>query len=215
MMRRRLIGAGLQYRVYDLGNRRVLKIPTTRSQKLLLLLRWGYLKPASTYKAMRWAETMARDSTEGLKSRSSAIDAAIFGNPSFGPELRYEQDKAVPLGVYFERHSLAENRKAIDLYIAHNFTLWSFGIGDVTFNFTTNHAIADKGEVSMIDVGELSFSKADMANCIEVATWLWQWSFRGLRDGNLKGYFQEAMAKAMTVANLEKHWNSRIAGASG
>ena len=49
---KKLIGEGLQFRVFKISKDRVLKIPTTRKQKIQKLRDWGFMDPAQVSKKL-------------------------------------------------------------------------------------------------------------------------------------------------------------------
>ena len=109
----KFIGRGWQYTVYDIGNCRVLKIYNTRLQGYLIMLRQcfpyvGYpiWKIPSYY---RGCKKTAFDSIKKIKD--TKIPLSYFGNPTILNDYDYEQDKVVPLSIYFKKLNLEEGRQ--------------------------------------------------------------------------------------------------------
>jgi hypothetical protein len=137
----KLIGQGLQYRVFDLGSGRVRKIETSAMHKAVTLAVW-YLpslkRMASIPSDVRSAFDSANRSISWMKDNIHRIDASMIGNPEFFQGNDYEQDKVTPLGSFLRSHSQEENMNAIQGYIASVLRSWEFGFSDIVFNYTYN-----------------------------------------------------------------------------
>jgi len=202
---RKLIGKGLQYVVYEKNKCRVLKIPTTRRQKISMLKSWGVDAAGQKKKALE-AERLTRQSVKGLKKIIGRIDPGLVGNPVFFG-LSYEQDKIVSLGDYIARHSFKKNKKIVAAYVKSVIATWRYGFSDTVFNFTINNGIAKDGRVILTDLGELTFSKATMKRLVRKKSWLDHWSYRNLGDEKLKDYFKKVMDAKINATTFKKNWN--------
>jgi hypothetical protein len=204
----RYLGEGLQYRVYEIDEYRVSKVPKTCLEKWITLVQWGYKNPITIFRDALIAARMNERSIKTLKSLMTKLDASLFGNPYFLNDLSYEQDKAVTLETYFKEHSLSENKRVIDRYVDSILLMWRYGISDSVFNFSMNNAINSQGSVITIDLGELVFSKKCVAELVRAKKWLHQHSFTHLTDTKLKDYFSEQTSQLLTIENLNTYWRS-------
>ncbi len=155
------------------------------------------------------ANRILEKSIQGIRAIPE-FDMSLIGNPTFGELFQYEQDYVTPLLGYFGTHSLTENKVAIDSWVENIHALWGYGVSDVVFNFTLNNGVNTKGEVVLIDFGELTFNKTAVALRIAQKKWLTQWSYaHQVQDENLKTYIAQKLENELTIANLEKYWLSR------
>ena len=188
---------GFVYDVYDLGDGRVLKRekPKLRQYATHLFLA-GHVP---------WH--VERNNALGRKLAASIVDSGLLGRPRFENDRSYTQDKVVLLQDYFPGHSLEENKRAVDGCIACIFACWSNGFSDMIFNFMDSNGFGSDGRVAIIDFNEIAVRKEMVAERIRSKRWLVSFSYtKKLHDGALKAYYAEAMARAMTPENLEKHW---------
>ncbi len=200
------IAEGLQYKVYEKGQNRVLKIETTLIEKIRTLKSWGINNPISLICGIWDAYRVTNYSIKKIKSYK-IIDWSLFGNPTFFKKsLKYEQDKVVPLGTYFSVHSSIENKAAIDSLVENIFSLWKYGMSDTVYNFTVNNGIDSAGKVILLDLGELTFEKNIVKKHIEDKKWLTQWSFNNIQDENLKQFVSKCFEENLTSQNLDRYW---------
>lgn len=209
---KKLISNGLQFFVYRIDNYRALKTPTTRSQKKSILKQWAKNDSRLLNRLQKdivRAERKTDTSIKGLKKIIERIDAAILGNPKFLKHPSYEQDIVVPLENYFAKHIFTENKVMVNEYIKNILQTWQFGFSDTVFNFTINNGVKN-GEVILLDLGELSFSKTKVKALIIKKEWLKHWSYLNMRDGKLKSYIKRTMNVNLTLKALEKNWKIKL-----
>lgn len=151
------IGEGWQYATYDLGNGRVFK-----KFHSFFGLYWVILKDVYPFRDdpiwevpgfVRSSKRKALHSFEILKAKR--IPDAWLGNPKFLQGLNYEQDKAQPLHDVFRKANTVRIKSLIDAFIAFSKQLFEKGIIDKSFNITKNYGLNEKGEMILIDIGEL------------------------------------------------------------
>ena len=167
------LGRGWQYTVYDLGNGRVSKKYNTKFQAYSIMLRQTF--PSFRYpfwkipRYHRGCRDTALDSIKKIKE--TKIDMALFGYPKVLNELDYEQDKAIPLHVYFKTLSLDEGKKRIDQFINLNQKLIKSRLIDKSFLIGKNYGLNSKGEIILIDIGELYSSDEAIKRQIARKPW--------------------------------------------
>lgn len=205
---RDLIDGGVQFLVYRETSTRVLKVPTSRLWKLVKFIEWGDSDVNSLVTEVNNMEKTSEESLSGLKSLGVDDSFAEIGHPKIMPDNSYEQDFAAPLHEYFETHTLEQNKVLIEKYINNIFSHWKSGFSDVVFNFRVNNGVTASEEVILSDIGELTFSKEEVARHIREKTWLGQFSYTSLEDQELKDHFKTKMEELVTVENLEKTWLS-------
>lgn len=201
------IAEGLQYKVYDRGNGRVLKIQTSVFDKIRILRSWNIRNPITLVRSIFNAYLITYTSIRRLK-KTKGIDWSIFGNPTFfGYSLNYEQDKVVTLSDFFKSHTTAENKAIIYAWISYVYNQWKYGMADTVYNFTVNNGIDSFGNVILIDLGELTFDMEVVRTHVSNKKWLTQWSFSQMEDSELKRYIEDVLSSKLTVESLNSYWN--------
>jgi hypothetical protein len=204
------IGQGLQYRVYRLSKKRVLKVPTTYAQKLATLELWHLGKTKRSREAFaRGTVRTLQKSLHGLQKIMRHIDASSIGNITFRSGMRYEQDYIEPLEKYIKSHSYTENKSIIDSYIDNVLQTWRCGFADTIFNFTINNGVV-RNRAVLLDIGELTFSKNKIRSQLQKQTWLKQSSYMRLEDQRLKKYVKKEMRRRVTLVTLNKLWKADL-----
>jgi hypothetical protein len=187
---------GYVYDVYDLGNGRVLKKEKAVADQYSQHALYG-----------NSADYVDEHKERARHLAAVLLDKELIGNPMYEEGESYTQDKAIILEDYIQTHTLSENKLIIDSYIRSIFDSWQNGFADIIFNFSHNNGVSTNGRVIQIDFNEVTFLKSDVAERIHIQRWLLAFSYtKYLPEGDLKVYYAEAMAKAMTLENLEKYW---------
>ena len=169
----RFIGRGWQYTVYSIGNGKVLKKYNTRLQAYTIMLRQNF--PYISYPIWKFPKYHSTCKANALNSigkiKETKLDLALFGNPKIINELDYEQDEVVPLHVYFKGLSLEAGKSVIDKFVRFNLFLSQNRLIDKSFLIGKNYAINTKGEVILIDIGELYSTDESIAKQIALKPW--------------------------------------------
>lgn len=203
------IGGGVQYTVYDLGNGRVFKRPTTfwESYRRVLAWRLPFHKTAiwSAHRDVRRIKSYAERSLENIRALLPEISREL-GNPVIYSDHSYEQDIAVVVDDYFRDHSFGENKELIDRYVGLLFRFWEFGFSEWPFKMCFNYGVDRSGALILIDLGELYFDKQKAVQRIAKR----HWERAIIPDRALDGYYRDVMDLAMTVGNVEALWGRRL-----
>lgn len=140
----KIIGQGVQYKVVDSLDGRVIKIPLTRQQSRAIVAGW------------------------------------------------HKSHKA-PLARILIEHCAEQ-------IIIH----WQYGFSEIVWNPLTNNGIDAKGNIVLLDLGEITFDKTVVAKQITAKSWLKTWAHtKGLPDG-LKAHYRIVMENTLTFLNLKK-----------
>ncbi|MDE2183781.1 MAG: hypothetical protein KGJ78_12250 [Alphaproteobacteria bacterium] len=203
------IGGGLQYTVYDLGNGRVFKRPTTFWESYWRVLGWRmpFHKTSilSAHKDVARIKSYTQRSFQNLRPLLPRVSRDL-GNPVIFGDLSYEQDLAVVVADYFPNHTFRENRDLVDRYIALTFRFWEMGFGEWPFKLCLNYGVDRGGALILLDLGELFFDKRKAVGRIAKR----HWDRVVIRDPAVAGYYRAGMDRAMTVANVEAHWGRAL-----
>ena len=208
------IGGGVQYTVYDLGNGRVFKRPTTFWESYWRVLAWRlpFHKTAiwSAHRDVRRIKSYAERSLENVRALLPELSREL-GNPVIYRDHSYEQDKAVVVDEYFRSHCFAENRELIDRYVALLFRFWEYGFSEWPFKMCFNYGVDCGGALILIDLGELFFDKQKAVQRIAKR----HWERAVIADLALARYYRDVMDQAMTVSNVEALWGRRLRSNAG
>lgn len=203
-----VIGDGLEYTIYDLGNGRVLKRPKTPEEQRAKLISWGIVDEGEIEAKLREMDMLSHRSVEKTRSllEDNKLSASLLGNPIFGPGLEYSQDKSTALHEYINSHSLEENKNEVEKYISLTHQLWKSGMADTIFNFTVNNGVSKDGSSVHLDIGEFVFEKSEIAEFIKKKIWLEKYSYTQLKDSVLQEFVAQKFDEAFTLEKLDELW---------
>ena len=207
-----LIGNGAQYRAYDMLDGRVLKQPMTHSETIEVLTEWYAPDSIPDRYASDDYTVNAVNSYQFFKNLTVKYPkiADSLGNPIFLDDLSYSQDKVQPLGDALRTLYTKRGKLFIDAYADLIITHWGYGFCDKVFNFTINNGINNLGRVILLDFGEVSFSKADIAKRIHSKRWLDAWSYTIDCPINLKEYYEDKMNDSINLKKLNDTWKKAL-----
>ncbi len=197
------IGQGLQFNVYDQGET-VRKTYTTKLQMIVILIRWSpmllfnirLLNKTINIAIRERASAICEIERRGIK-RSLLANLKHDGNTIV-------QDKVLVLG-----DKLSDNDEAktwIDKYIAFIIACWKNGFSEKTYNFTINNGTTERGDVVLMDIGEITFKRSEILEAIESKRWRTSWSYKKDLSQELRRYYDKAMSDNLTQKNFEKYW---------
>ena len=191
------IGNGWQYAVYDLGNGRVLKKFHSWGRACFFIIKDIFpFNKDSLFKIpgfIRGVKEKAEDSFVILKS--GIIPSEWIANPKFVNEYDFEQDKVIPLHDLFENLNTEEIKKVIDEFIVFNKKMLDLGVIDKGFNITRNYGVNSKGEIVLIDIGELFNDKEMIEKQLRSRAWDKSYVSGRIKDKEAEKYFVEQMDK--------------------
>jgi len=198
------IGQGLQFKVYDLGNGRVLKLPTSRLSMFTRLLLWTPSYFYHPFNLVQEATKIRDERTESLLGvQRRTIPLSLLAHPLISLS-RIEQDKVTVLKNYLSTYEQAQTW--IDKYISFIFECWKHGFSERTYNLTVNNGVNSSGEIVLLDFGELTFSHDHVAHAISIRRWEKAWSFTKDLDERVKTYYSKQMREQLTLENLDTFW---------
>jgi len=155
------IGQGWQYTTYDLENGRVLKKFHSWLKAYLVIFKEIFPFNNDSFfeipSFIKDVKTKADESLRVLKRVN--IPQEWMANPKFINKYDFEQDKVIALHEAFEGLDTKGIKKIIDQFIEFNLKLLNLGVIDKGFNITKNYGINNKGEIVLIDIGELFDNK--------------------------------------------------------
>jgi hypothetical protein len=209
------VGAGWQYRVYDAGEGRVVKIYQNNFDRFLKTFfsrdSGERYQLKSSLRKVRELNLWSRDAITKLKNNLALIPPQLLGNPVFRGEVNYEQDVVTPLGRYIDTHSLEENKKIIQGYARMILELWKYGLSDGYYNFTVNSGVDKEGRVIQADLGDFIFEREEIECHISWKMWITgSDSYSNMNEGKLKEFYKDEMNRLVTLENLDKNWKSAI-----
>jgi hypothetical protein len=197
------IGEGWQYKAYDIGNGRVFK-----KFHSVFVRYWVILKDVFPFKYdsiwqvpsfVRSSKKKARHSFDIIKAKK--VPLAWLGNPKLLSGLNYEQDKAQPLHDVFEKAGAERLKAVIDAFIVFNKQLLQNGVIDKSFNITKNFGLNGKGEIILIDIGELFDDPQKIKKQLQDRAWDVSYVSGRIKDMEAREYF---------VAQMDKHFGYHV-----
>lgn len=198
------IGEGYYYKVYDLGNGRVRKIPRGQLVQIILLFKWYSSQPfvlLSELKRAPYSRAKRKEEYE-MSKKMGELFPEYFGNPVFDGYV-YEQDKALPLKDIKDNE---EFFKRAMKYTNLIHALWRKGVGERVFNFTLNAGINEKGELILLDTNEFTFDGDYMRQSILSKRFTRASSFLRLPE-EMKSRIYILFEREFSIEKFEEFWN--------
>ncbi len=213
----RELGRGWEYRVYDLGKGRVLKIPRTIPDQVCRIASWSVMQRRLPSWREVWlqarrkqvSEVKLREIVRVISTRSFEA-LCLVGNPEVLADGRYTQEQVTPVADYVRTHSQRECRAIISRYAGLVVELWGLGLGDCGFNVFMNCGVRSDESVMQMDITSLTQDVVEIQRSINRRAWngwtLWhdwpddktrsEWLSHADRHFSL-GTFQKAWREAM------------------
>lgn len=191
-----VVGKAWQYTVYDLRNGRVYKKFNSYDESFKIILRdWWFVfwKTPSLVKEMKDSAIKSLDFLENFLGQHPEYKA-LFGNFERIGELDIEQDKVVPLKIYFKNHLTEENKIFIDKFVELCRIFFKFGFMDKALKVGENFGINKDGQVILMDIGEIWFDKDSVKKQIKNRVWTSWWWMRCV-PRELREYYIREMDK--------------------
>ncbi len=200
------IGKGLQYVVYDYGDR-VLKIPRSIYGIIFTLFKWAFFEPSYLFfnKHIKNLEHSRVNSITGIKSRK--IKPSLLGNPVFDGNNIW-QDKAIPLKKLIKSEENLE--KIFRDYAIFIKECWKYGFQDRIFNFGINYGLDRNEKIILLDFGELTFDKREVAKLISSHHWTKSHDYNFLLNKEQKKLYLKIMESYLTLTDLDKFWRTKV-----
>lgn len=197
------IGQGLQFNVYDRGER-VKKMPTSHREILQTLARSDYRTAVNPLGLGREARRIARERQLVMEElRWREYDAALLANAKVAGRT-IDQDFLTPFGQALKESDSPE--ALIDELVVLTRKCWAQGFSETSFNFTINHGVDRNGNVVVLDVGEISFDRDVVIKYVRDKFWLKGWTFNNDLSQELVAYCTKRFDEALTVEILTEVW---------
>ena len=208
------IGQGYQYTVWDLGNGRVLKKKSSPISQFFFVRSEQKRKglPATWKEAlrlMREVDQSARTACAYVKQLIKQDSMPSLGNPIFKNETEYEQDKVTPLREFFKTCSVDEGKRVFDRYAELVKSNWEYGFCELTFSPFGNAGLNKDGLLVQSDFGEMTCSKEEALQKIQIKRWLKATCYKTFPEGELKEYYREVLNRELTESALMTSWSRK------
>lgn len=206
------IGRGVQYKVIDIGEGRVLKIPLTTDESYAVVASRRAPNQITGSERLR----IPRYRSEAIESchtmqqiiEDFPLAAALVGHPVFKEDGMYIQDKVVPLETALNKCPTKVAKDLLSKYVRSNLTCWSFGFAEHVYNFSVNNGVDAEGNLVLIDFGEITTDYARVTRHVSARKWLDAYSYTSLPDQELRMYYAEITAELLSVDSLARSWQS-------
>ena len=185
------IGSGWQFDAYAEGDC-VVKIPTNRAVMATRVAR-SYprllLSPLSLLRKVERLQESRHKVLAELERRE--IDRRLVAN--FRREgHQYLQDRVIPLYEALDRGY--DPMDLLERYLQSILRNWRSGFSETSFNFTVNHGLNADGEVVVLDVGELTFDRAEAQEFLDGRLWRNAFSARVIEPAQADHLFRRMEA---------------------
>jgi hypothetical protein len=147
------VGEGWQYVVYDMGNGRILKKFKSPLRRFLYIYLSSNESLLSSWREMKRMEVEATESFRILMEKD--IPKELIGNPEFGPNFDYTQDKVTSIKGVLDKSTVKKRKEIVDKFIEFNHKILKLGFIDLSFRMGANFGINKDGEVVLSDIGEI------------------------------------------------------------
>jgi hypothetical protein len=154
------IGNGYWYRVYDLGNGRVLKVEKSAWEKIVHVYRLESFTLLGWLRASLILLTYHNKIRAAYARLARQVPAAFLGNPKFLTGIDYEQGKVGVFGGVLERSTAKEQEAMLGQFTTAIIESWRHGFSDKDFSFTSNYGYDPAGKLRLVDFNMITFSKA-------------------------------------------------------
>ncbi len=205
------LGEGAQFRVYDMHNGHVLKVPQTLEDSVTAVTSWHKGSPEEI---QQYAQTLVELRDKGTTYVRELIGqhpeaASFFGNPRFFDSGSFIQDRLTPLDSVLKTDS-SEAFSTIDKYLDGVVKSWEYGCFDWVFNLAINTAVNDRGELVMMDFGEMGFDLDTLHGLIGQRTWEHSYDTTHRLHPKVREYFLDQAGKQLTKDRSTRHWRRRL-----
>ncbi len=206
------LGSGLEYRVYDQGDGRVLKVRRAIPDRVLR----SFVYSARARALAVWPRIVRilLPSINGVPRIVSCLSSMsreskkLFGNLEIVSGNDYTQDKVTPLRDYIATHTFEENIAALTGYVTLIKGLWSLGIGDPYYNFLWNAGVYPDGTVIQLDVADLVTNAAVLGESTRRQVWL-QAGMSSISDELLRTECARIFNEGLTYEGFLERWPAK------
>lgn len=195
---------GWQYKVYLRGDK-VEKRPKSTFEIAETIVRSDVthlVRPKRLLSKVKHTKRRREQALENLKSHR--VDYSLLANVRFDGQWII-QDRVTPVRKALEYEDADARKSILDRCIDCLFECWKQGFGEDSYSFAENYGISN-GEIVVIDIGELCFSKEQIRNDITEEAWLDSYTYQLLAPED-KAYLRSKMARRVTVERLDETWN--------
>ncbi len=206
------IGEGFYYKVFNLGNGRVLKKQMSFFSRVRKLIAWGGVEGISPFAMLNYQKMQKKFNASLVGSREllNVLPQSILGNPVFLNNYEYEQDKVIPLVDTLPYFTDEQFFARAYEYVVLQKLLWTYGYSDQVFNFTINCGIDEKTKkLILLDFNELTSSKEKVLKNIANKKWNTQMSLRDFPRAELKEHISRLFENEFTNQEVETLWNTK------
>lgn len=203
---KKLLGQGLQFKVYEFDNRRVYKIPNTQKEAKDKLNSWGVVDPVKLKTAISRNNYLTNMSFKFILQ--SGLPFYFIGNPVFLDNLEYTQDL-----LQIPQYQIDKSDEYI-LDITQRFAslvkiLWTYGLHERAMNFLINCGLNADNELIYADFGEFSINLQRTKKSIRLKRWHNSHNITSLPK-DLRAKVLTILDAELTMESLKSHWKINL-----
>lgn len=157
-----------------------------------------------------FARTLADAYAHGcaLVQRSPA-PSKLFGDPIFLGDGCYVQTRVRPVRVILRSEADRALWPALLAgCVGAMARLWRWGLHETSLNFTSNFGLAADGTLVLMDFGELTVERDEVAAALAAGLWRRSWSATRDLTPEQSALFLAAAERTFTMETLERLWLS-------
>lgn len=205
-MTAKLIGQGLQYKVFEHDEARVLKVPNSRQEQINILKTFGIVEETK----VRWYLKRNAFLTPFCFKliNKLPIDKKYFARPEFLSNLHYTQEKLI-IPAFDMEHSFENILKVTEDFVELTYQMWSFGLHDRVMKLFVNCGYNKDFEFVFCDFGEFTCSKKRTTQLVKNRHWQNSSNIQMLPE-EIKPIVIETLDKAFTIERLNLFWKSKL-----
>jgi hypothetical protein len=110
------------------------------------------------------------------------------------------------LREFFKTCSVEEGKRIFDRYAELVISNWEHGFCELTFSLFGNTGLNKNGILIQSDFGEITCSKEEALQKINIKRWLQATCYKTFPEGELKEYYQNILNHALTESALSASW---------
>ena len=210
------IGNGGQYRIYDAGDGRVLKVPNTLEEAHRVYEGWSTLDSTAALigaKQVLWFRDNNVPRVLRLVARYPDLSATL-ANPRPEPDGCFIQDWARMLDAVIgtsDRHAIVA---CFEGYADCMRTCWAYGLHDYLNHFDFNNGLDDSGRVVFVDFGEVASFTPFVRQFVEDRRWSsrfddYPWLKR-LSPEDVQSEYYRIMGERLSLDAFEATWGMSL-----
>ncbi len=202
----KFIDFGGQYKVFEYGSNKVIKIPMSKEEVYYRIDNWGH--KTYSYEAKYNSLKLNRKRSFQFFKKNKDIPKDILGNVEFINESII-QDKIINWELFFPNSTITQKKAYINQILEIYRIFWSYGVHETIHNFSLNCGLDSRDRIVLFDFGEITRNKAVVFMDLLSNYRFNSWSANQLK-AEIKEYYIRESKSRLNIKNLNSIWKSNI-----